>query len=78
MPLSGLFLAHCRELADLAPLADCRELARLTLPAGAKDIDFLRKLPKLERISFKETSNNYALPVQTAAEFWKEYDAKKK
>jgi Leucine-rich repeat (LRR) protein len=78
MPLTNLYLFNSRELTDLSPLADCRELTTLTLPPGAKDIEFLRSLPKLERISFRETSTNYSIPTQTAAEFWKEYDAQKK
>ena len=76
MPLAELYLTHNRELADLSPLADCQGLTTLSLPPRAKDIEFLRTLPKLGRISFQE-SNNYRVPPQTAAEFWKEYDAGK-
>jgi len=78
MPLTSLLLLGSRELTDLSPLEDCKALTTLTLPPNAKNIEFLRTLPKLERISFQETSNNYSLPKQGTAEFWKEYDAKKK
>ncbi len=78
MSLTELYLCYCQQLTDLSPLADCRELRAITLPPKPADIEFLRKLPKLERISFQETPNDYARPKQTTAEFWAEYDAKKK
>jgi len=53
-------------------------LTALTLPPKAKDIEFLRKLPKLQRVSYQETPNNVELPTKTATEFWKEFDVKKK
>jgi Leucine-rich repeat (LRR) protein len=79
MPLTLLKLHDCPSLTDLSPLADAKELIDLTLPPKPKDIEFLRAFPKLERLSFKEgpSANGYR-PTQTAAEFWKEYDAKKK
>jgi Leucine-rich repeat (LRR) protein len=76
MRLTALFLANCRELTDLSPLAECRELTAITLPPKAKDIAFLRNLPKLERISYREDRTDYTRPMQSAAEFWQEYDAK--
>jgi hypothetical protein len=77
MPLTALFLANCKLLTDLSPIEDCKGLTMLTLPPRAKDIEFLRTLPKVERISFKEALTNPSLPTQTTAEFWKEYDAGK-
>lgn len=77
MPLTNVRLHNCTELTDLSPLTDCKELKLVTLPPNAKDIEFLRTFPKLERISFKEDSKNGNRPAQTAAEFWKEFDAKK-
>lgn len=74
LPLKTLWLISCKELTDLSPLADCQELTAITLPPKAKDIEFLRKLPKLERISFREDTKMGSRPVQTAAEFWKEWD----
>jgi hypothetical protein len=49
----------------------------LTLPPAATGIGFLRRLPRFERISYRETPNNYSHPAQTSAEFWEEYDTKK-
>jgi hypothetical protein len=65
----------CKELTDLSPLADCKTLTALTLPPNAKDLGFLRVLPALERIGYKEDANSGYRPDKTAAEFWLEYDA---
>ena len=78
MNLTSLLLINCRKLTDLSPLAECRELTTLTLPPNAKGIEFLRTLPNIERLSFQETPKKTERPDKTAAEFWKEYDAKKK
>jgi short-subunit dehydrogenase len=53
-------------------------LTDLTLPRTAKNIEFLRALPKLERLSFKEDPNNGFRPDKTVAEFWREFDANPK
>jgi hypothetical protein len=58
-------------------LAECKELKDVTLPPDAKNIEVLRALPKLERIGFGEDPQNSYRSDQTAAEFWREYDAKK-
>lgn len=42
MPLTSLRMHDCRELTDLTPLAKSTKLAYITLPAKAKNIDFLR------------------------------------
>jgi len=77
MPLVTAKFAGCKDLHDLSPLAGAKELRHLTLPPEPGDIAFLRTMPKLERISFTEDPGNQYLPDKTAAEFWKEYDAKK-
>ena len=59
-------------------IEEAKGLTNLTLPRNALDFEFLRALPKLERLGFKEDQANGFLPSQTAAEFWKEYDARKK
>ena len=41
-------------------------------------LDGYATFPKLERIGFKEHPTSGFLPEKTAAEFWKDYDAKKK
>ncbi|WP_254510777.1 protein kinase domain-containing protein [Anatilimnocola floriformis] len=77
LPLKSLWLSGCKELTDLSPLAECEELTAITLPPKAKDFEFLRKLPKLERISFREETKPAIRPAQTAAEFWMERDSMK-
>jgi hypothetical protein len=78
MPLSSLNMNYCNNLTDLSPLADVKTLKYVTLPYAARQFDFLRNLPKLERLSYSEDPDNYHLPDKTAAEFWKEFDANHK
>ncbi len=57
-------------------MAECEELRDLVLSPNATDIEFLRRLPNLERISYKSTQRGpHWTPSQTAEEFWNEYDA---
>ena len=78
MPLTSVKLHDCDQITDVSPLTNCQELENVTLPQSATNIDCLRTLPKLERLGFREDPNNAYLPDKTAAEFWKDYDAKKK
>ena len=75
MPLKELTLDGCKNLHDLTPLAECRQLERLTIPVHCADIEFLRSLPKLQRLGYDAADGlSKLLPV---AEFWKKYDAQK-
>ncbi len=86
MPLRRLNLARCANIRDLTPLAECEELRDLVLPPNVGEIypassgiEFLRRLPNLERISYKSTKRGASwTPSQTAEEFWAEYDAREK
>jgi Leucine-rich repeat (LRR) protein len=78
MPLTKLKLKSCSQLTDLSPLADAKELIQLVLPPNAREIEFLRNLSKLKLLSFEEDPARNWQPDKTAAEFWNEYDAKKK
>ena len=75
-PLVGLRM-HDTRVTDLRPLLDCPTLENLTLPRKAQNIEVLKQLPKLRRLSY-EWDSATGQPAQTAEEFWKEYDAKKK
>jgi len=72
IPLQELYLWDCKNLNDLTPLVRCKRLETLGIPEQCKDIEFLRELPNLRILS------NVNGKLQPAAEFWKEYDAKKK
>ena len=74
-PLKTLGLYGCANIRDLTTIAECRELENLVLPPKCKDIEFLRNMPKLKRLSY--LSENNENPAQSAAEFWREYDAEK-
>jgi tetratricopeptide (TPR) repeat protein len=73
MPLTTLKLHDCTALTDLSPLLDCKGLVDLTVPPNAHEIEILRSLPRLERISLKEDSKLNWRPDKTAAEFWSSY-----
>jgi eukaryotic-like serine/threonine-protein kinase len=73
MPLRNLSMGDCKQITDLSPLADMKSLDSITLPPGAKNIDFLREFPKLTKIGYKSDKN---IP-QAAADFWAEYDRAK-
>jgi Leucine-rich repeat (LRR) protein len=76
MPLQHLRLHQCPDIADLSPLKDITTLQKLTLPAQAKDFEFLRAFPELERLSFTEDPKAL-VPDRTAEKFWEEYDARR-
>ena len=77
MPLVEIKLNDCKLLTDISPLKQCPSLRLVTLPREARDIEFLRAFSKIERLSYAEDDRYGWRPSQTAAEFWKEYDAAK-
>jgi serine/threonine protein kinase len=60
---------------DVSPLAECVDLEDIVLPEDPRNVALLRSLPRLKRISIRATGG---IPLQTAAEFWAEYDAQQK
>jgi serine/threonine protein kinase len=66
LPLRQLNLARTKA-PDLTPLAACQRLEQIVLPEPARNVDLLRSLPSLQRISTRES---YGTPSQTAHEFW--------
>ncbi len=72
MPLEHLDLLGCQYLNDISPLVDCKQLRRLSIPEHSKNIEFLRNLPNLEILDCKLDASN---SKQTAADFWKAWDA---
>jgi len=77
MGLISLKLHNCPQLTDLSPLAEAKTLTSPTLPPNAKDIEFLRTFPKLERLGTNDAKTGGGLPGQPVAEFWKEWHANK-
>jgi serine/threonine protein kinase/Leucine-rich repeat (LRR) protein len=68
-------------VTDLQPLLSCPTLEWVTIPSGAKNPGVLRSLPKLVRLS-EQWDDRFLFfgrqggPLQPAAEYWKQYDAK--
>jgi serine/threonine protein kinase/Leucine-rich repeat (LRR) protein len=75
-PLAGLRLEKIHfdnvPVDDARPLADCAELRWIVPNRKARNIELLRTLPKLERISY--SWNSESEPAQTTQEFWREFD----
>jgi hypothetical protein len=70
LPLRELRLDGCEQLRDLTPLAQCTSLEVLTLPRTHGDIEFLKNLPKLKRISYFYDARD-PMKVEPAAQFWR-------
>jgi serine/threonine protein kinase len=70
-PLQGLPLRQLNlsrtQTPDLTPLAACQKLEQIVLPEPAHNVELLKSLSSLQRISPQE---NYGSPAQTAQEFW--------
>jgi Leucine-rich repeat (LRR) protein/tRNA A-37 threonylcarbamoyl transferase component Bud32 len=74
MPLRTFSMSDCEYVTDLSPLAGSSStLESLILPKHATDIEFLRKFPRLARLSYKYDTQAKG-PSMTAKEFWAAYD----
>ncbi len=78
-PLRGMPLRSLRldgtPATDVAALASLAHLEDLVLPAGATNVDQLRKLPKLRHIS-KSWNESKQLPAESTQTFWAASDAR--
>ena len=75
MPLEQIHIGGT-QVADISPLLKCPTLKYVVLPQDAKDVESLRVLPKLTRVSYTAISGGD--PDKTAEQFWAEYDRTKK
>ena len=73
MPLKSLHLGECPQLTGFAGLAKMTALEELWLPMQAGDIEFLRDLPKLQRLGYSWTGPGR---VTAVADFWKTWDGR--
>jgi hypothetical protein len=82
MAFDTLVLSDCRNLRDYTPLTTCGNLKYLKLPYGAQNIDSLRGMTNLQRLTFQVfgTYNFKTIDwsqVTTPQEFWQAIDAAK-
>ena len=73
MPLTRISLEGTTN-PDVAPLADCPTLRTIVLPQKARNVEALRKLPNLKKISWGWPGSEDKMPAATA--FWQDYDTK--
>ncbi len=64
LPISDLYLGNSLNVSDVQPLADIPTLENLTVPPFARNIEALRNLPNLKRLSFSVTQNQSDVDVQ--------------
>jgi Leucine-rich repeat (LRR) protein len=72
-PLKELSILGCKAPLDVGVLRDCQTLESILLSPHHQNIETLRALPKLQRISFAEEAGT-SRPTDTAAEFWAKWD----
>jgi len=70
MPLQTVFF-NSTDVTDVTPLLKCPTLKSLIVPGEAQEIEALRQLPLLSRISY-HYDEKIPGPSTTAAEFWKD------
>ncbi len=58
LPVADLYVGGANNVTDVLPLADMPSLENVTVPALARNIDALKKLPKLKRLSFTTKALN--------------------
>lgn len=63
-------------ITDVSPLLDCPNLEAVSLSRTVKNVEVLRKHPKLRHIGYTEGPGPDYLPETTAEEFWRIYDGK--
>jgi hypothetical protein len=76
MPLKTLNLGGCKNVTDVSALLKIPTLEVLTVPSGARNVELLRKLPNLRRLSYQLSPTTHSADM-TVDDFWKEFDAKK-
>ena len=69
LPIRELRLDGCKQLHDLSPLAQCTKLEVLTLPRKHGNINFLRNLPKLKKLSYRYDAD--PAKIETVSQFWR-------
>jgi serine/threonine protein kinase/Leucine-rich repeat (LRR) protein/Flp pilus assembly protein TadD len=72
MPLERVFFRNI-DAADVTPLLQCPTIEDILLPEAARNVEMLRPLPRLARISYAYDAGTQR-PSTTAAEFWLEWE----
>jgi serine/threonine protein kinase/Leucine-rich repeat (LRR) protein/predicted negative regulator of RcsB-dependent stress response len=77
MPLRAIYIDGTSPDLDLSPIADCDTLELVCLPKGAKNIEQLRRLPRVQRMGYAWDSKKQSIET-SVEEFWAAYDRAKK
>ena len=76
MPLERAFIDGAN-ITDVTPLLKCPALKDIILPKAAQNIEALRELPNLMRVSYAYDAK-VSGPSTTTTDFWAKFDAAKK
>lgn len=83
LPLKALALGGCARLASIRTLSQCKALEKLTVPGHIADLDFLRAMPNLRRLTDRAACvrDGEGTPrwwaerkVPRVEDFWRAYD----
>ncbi len=77
MPLENLNMTGCQSITDLEPISKITTFKNVILPPHATDIEFFHASKNLSHLSFQYDSVTKG-PAQTAEEFWKAWNQRKK
>jgi hypothetical protein len=77
MPLRAIYIDGASPDLDLSPIAECDTLELVCLPKGAKNIELLRRLPRVQRMGYAWDSKKQSIET-SVEEFWAAYDRAKK
>lgn len=78
MPLIRLDLGQCKNLQDISILQTCTNLEELILPPNAKNIEFLKKMPRLRGLSYEFIGSVHRWrPKYNTQTFWENYAREK-
>ncbi len=77
LALEGLSPRDCSGDMYRSVPAGRTELEVIVLPKNMTDPGILRNLPHLRKIGSQNPANNNATGLPDAADFWREYDAKR-
>jgi len=73
LPLKSILINQCEKLQDFELLAKIPTLEEIWLPLHAEEIEALRKLPGLQRLSYSRPSVGKMTP---ASKFWETWDGR--
>lgn len=67
-------LHECKQLQSLRGLENCNQLTHISLPKQVVNLDRIRRLPKLTKLSLGKPATWNWTDVPPVREYWPKYD----